>query len=363
MSRIRPGENIDAAAAAWFAKHEGGRWSAADQATLESWLDSATAHRIAYIRIAAAWERAERLTALGAGVPAGVIPPRDGWNIASTQSVAAADKGAGEIAGEVHGRPLVASNPSPIRGRSARDRLLNRRLVFIAASLLLGAATVWYVSASRGTAYSTPVGALASVPLSDGSTVTLNTNSLVHVAYRAKERRVTLDRGEAFFEVSKDRSRPFVVEIGGGQVTAVGTQFSVRKDGNETRVLVTEGRVRIDRTDFRSGSGSAEVDAGSEAQLEQNSVRVDQPDSSRVEQHLSWRTGYLTFHDTPLPDAIAEFNRYHNRKIVMDDPTLAALRIGGRFRTTDAEAFLWLLQSGFPISVAQRDDRISLTRR
>jgi transmembrane sensor len=187
--------------------------------------------------------------------------------------------------------------------------------------------------------------------------------SQIHVAFSAGERVVKLDQGEAFFEVSKDRSRPFVVDMGNKRVTAVGTQFSVRRDGTEIRVLVTDGRVRIDRQDVPSGLGATQVAAGSQARTEGNSVLLDQPEPTQVEQLLSWRTGYLVFHETPLAEAITEFNRYSSRKIVIDDPTLGSLRIGGRFRSTDAEAFLWLLQNGFPITVAQRDDRISLTRR
>ena len=67
---------IEAAAAAWFAKRESDDWHAADQAQLDAWLDSSTAHRIAFIRIVTTWERFGRLKALGAGVPAGTIPPR-----------------------------------------------------------------------------------------------------------------------------------------------------------------------------------------------------------------------------------------------------------------------------------------------
>jgi len=334
MSLIGDSAQIEATAAAWFAKREGDDWSGADQAELDAWLNGATAHRIAFIRIAAAWERAGRLKALGAGVPPGTIPPRGARGMAPLPQ---ADSSAG----------------------------INKRLRALAAGLIVATAgaAAWYISRPQDTAYSTQIGALASVPLSDGSHVTLNTDSRIHVAFGAGKRVVKLDQGEAFFEVSKDRSRPFVVDMGSKQVTAVGTQFSVRRDGIEIRVLVTEGRVNIDRRDAPSGLGATQVAAGSQARTKGNSVLIDQPELTQVEQILSWRTGYLVFHETPLADAIAEFNRYNGRKIVIDDPTLASLRIGGRFRSTDAAAFLWLLQNGFPIIVAERDDRISLTRR
>jgi transmembrane sensor len=75
---------IEAAAADWFARREGGRWCAEDQAHLEAWLGASTANRIAYIRLQTAWERSGRLKALGAGVPAGIIPPRDSWGFGTS---------------------------------------------------------------------------------------------------------------------------------------------------------------------------------------------------------------------------------------------------------------------------------------
>jgi transmembrane sensor len=365
MSLISNSEQIEATAAAWFAKREGGNWSAADQAELDTWLDRATAHRIAFIRIATTWERAGRLAALGAGVPPGTIPPRDAWGIAPIPQADSSTKAADELPTDALEPAMASSRGQGSGARPTRVVGFSKRLGLFAAGLIVatGATAVWYISKPHGTAYSTQIGAFASVPLSDGSHVTLNTDSQIHVAFSAGERVVKLDQGEAFFEVSKDRSRPFVVDMGNKRVTAVGTQFSVRRDGTEIRVLVTDGRVRIDRQDVPSGLGATQVAAGSQARTEGNSVLLDQPEPTQVEQLLSWRTGYLVFHETPLAEAITEFNRYSSRKIVIDDPTLGSLRIGGRFRSTDAEAFLWLLQNGFPITVAQRDDRISLTRR
>jgi transmembrane sensor len=365
MSLTSNSEQIEATAAAWFAKREGGNWSAADQAELDTWLDRATAHRIAFIRIAATWERAGRLAALGAGVPPGTIPQRDAWGIAPIGQADSSAKATDELPIDALEPAISSSRSQGSVARPTRVVGFNKRLGALAAGLIVASAAtaIWYISMPHGTAYSTQIGALASVPLSDGSHVTLNTDSRIHVSFSAGERVVKLDQGEAFFEVSKDRSRPFVVDTGNKRVTAVGTQFSVRRDGTEIRVLVTDGRVRIDRQDVPSGLGATQVAAGSQARTKGNSVLLDQPEPTQLEQILSWRTGYLVFHETPLAEAIAEFNRYSSRKIVIDDPTLASLHIGGRFRSTDAEAFLWLLQNGFPITVAQWDDHISLTRR
>ncbi len=363
-------EEIEATAARWFAKREGGDWNAGDQAQLEAWLDSSTAHRIAFIRIMTAWERSGRLSALGAGVPAGTIPPRDAWGFAPP-SKAPTSRAPQERVESVAG-PEPAAAPANIPGvRASSPRLLrlpqfSPRMRAVAASLIvaMAAGTVWYVSTNHtNSSYRTQIGALATVPLSDGSKVTLNTDSQIHVELNPTMRRVKLDQGEAFFEVSKDGARPFVVEIADKRVIAVGTQFSVRRDNDDIRVFVTEGRVWIERRGIASKGAQTQLAAGSEARTSHAAVLVDRPAPAQVEQLLSWRTGYIAFRDTALADAVAEFNRYSARKIFIEDPAIAGIRIGGNFRSGDAEAFLWLLQSGFPINVEQRSDRTILTKR
>jgi len=355
---------IEATAASWFAKREGGDWNAADQAQLEAWLDSSTAHRIAFVRIMTAWERSGRLTALGAGVPEGTIPPRGAWGFALSAKVPTSR--AARERGESVAGAAPAATPSIVpEVRAASRPLFSRHMRAVAALLVAGTAAgaFWYFSTDHADSYRTQIGALTTVPLSDGSKVTLNTDSQIHVELSPTLRRVKLDQGEAFFEVSKDGARPFVVEIADKRVIAVGTQFSVRRENNDIRVLVTEGRVWIERRGTADKAAQTQLAAGSEARTSQTAVLIDRPAPAQVEQLLSWRTGYLIFRDTALADAVADFNRYSARKIYIEDPAIAGIRIGGNFRSGDADAFLWLLHSGFPINVEQRSDRIILTKR
>jgi transmembrane sensor len=349
MSPSSNSDATEAAAAAWFAKRTSGQWSANDESQLTAWLDGTTAHRVAYIRLHAAWERAERLQALGAGIPPGTIPVREVWGFASKSALPLEEFPEASEAGD--------AAESQTRFTTRRQALA----AVLAVATTLGAA--WYLFTGNPTVYRTQIGGLASVPLSDGSKVTLNTDSKIHVKLETAERVVKLDQGEAFFEVAKDAHRPFVVEMGDKRVTAVGTKFVVRRDHDEIRVLVTEGRVLIESLGMLNRSVATPVEAGETAQTRENSVLVDRPEPAQIERVLSWRTGYISFHNTSLADAVSDFNRYNTRKINIDDPTLDTIRIGGRFRSNDADAFLWLLQTGFPIKVAQLSDRVSLTRR
>ncbi len=353
---------IEAAAAAWFAKRESGDWSATEQAQLEAWLESSTAHRIAFIRIVSTWERSGRLSALGAGISPGTIPARDTWDFQPHSKVFSAP---------------VSSGPSDLASDSGRrsafigtDASLVRAawswpLPVAAALLLFGitAGAVWYLSGRDASSYRTSVGALAKIPLSDGSKVILNTDSQIDVVLNKTGRYVKLERGEAFFDVSKDTARPFVVEIADKRVAAVGTRFCVRRAGDDIRIYVEEGRVRLSRLGLASEAAETPLPAGTEARTAKTALLVDHPTPTQVEELLSWRTGYIKFRDTALADAVADFNRYSLHKMVIEDPAIANIHIGGNFRTDDAEGFLDLLRSGFPVHVARRGELIVLTKR
>ena len=340
-------KKTETAAAAWLAKRDGGAWSESDAAALEAWLAASTAHRVAFLRLQAAWQQASRLKALGAGVPSGVVPAQARW-----QASPFFEPGLG-----TPGAEAPTANSQTVSTR-------HRRWAYsaLAASLLLAALLggAWYLWPSSPF-YRTPIGGLALLPLPDGSKVTLNTDTTIEVAVTPTERDIELKAGEAFFEVAKDVKRPFVVSAGDKRVIAVGTQFSVRREGNDIQVLVMEGRVRIERADEGREEPVTQLAAGSIARTNGEGVLVDEKPLLEVEQALSWRSGFVVFHETPLVDAVAEFNRYNRRKIVIRDPRVAAIRIGGNFRSTNVDAFVRLLETGFRVQAQHTGDEIVLT--
>jgi transmembrane sensor len=202
----------------------------------------------------------------------------------------------------------------------------------------------------------------------------LNTASTVRVDLTPAERRIDLERGEAFFVVAKDPNRPFVVEAGSKRVIAVGTQFSARRDNNELRVIVTEGAVRLESVGGPlrvSGDGAqassgtampefARLPAGTIARATDGDVLVQTKSIPEAEEALSWRAGYLTFHETTLAEAVEEFNRYNTHKITIKGPRVAAIRISGTFRPTHYEAFLRLLEDGFSIKAKSTEEDTTL---
>jgi transmembrane sensor len=352
-------ESAEEAASSFIARRESGAWTDADAAALEQWLAESVGHRAAYYRLNAGWERLGRLKALGAD--RGLGPE---W-VADQAPPATLDQ---RVPPRHRARPGVGS------GRR------HRRLWAAAASLALLAVGLytWHTLGWQRDRYATPIGATETLPLADGSRVLLNTNSAIHIAFSPSERRVDLEQGEAYFEVAHDQTRPFVVKVGGERVIAVGTQFAVRQDGAVLRVSVTQGTVRLARGEsplaaagqlVHSPGGSpgdaAQVllPAGSIARVESQAVLVQRRPVSEVEQSLSWRSGILTFRDTPLAEAVAEFNRYNTRRIVIRDSALANLQVGGIFRATKIDPFVHLLQQGLPVEATVENDTIMLSER
>ena len=361
---------IEEAAGNWFAKRESGEWTAVDQEHFEQWLNESPLHRVAYLRIEHVWERAERLRALGGSTPQ--VPPPGKWVLSPFFEA----KGTVSSAEEARAKRFLSS----ARGYGFA--------VAASVALAVAAAAAWYFS-NPGSYFRTPVGGLESVPLADGSRVTLNTDSAIRVTVTPHERGVELERGEAFFEVAHDPNRPFVVSAGRQRVVAVGTQFSVRRDGEDVEVIVSEGTVRLEPSELPRGvqgdrkatlssspgsrdsvpfgsSGSAEVvllPAGSVAHAGDAGVLVQEESPAQAEESLSWRSGVLVFHDMTLAEAVAEFNRYNTRQIVIEDPAVAGLRIAGNFRATNVEAFVRLLEHGYPLRVEQQETQVVLKAR
>lgn len=344
------GTQTDKAAAAWLARMDRDDWSSQSQAGLDAWLAADTAHRVAFLRLRAAWEESGRLAALGAGDQAAGPPPRGHWQTAFGPALRGA---------------------TPARSSSAaRSRKPARALLGIAAalvvSLLLGVA--WqHRDQPVETTYRTAIGDLREVRLEDGSRITLSSASAIRVRFARRERHIELDRGEAFFDVAKDRTRPFVIVAGERQVRAIGTRFAVRRGdaGAGLRVVVTHGLVQLDSSPDADGNPrpSTLLPAGSMALASGSGIVTRTGSVADAERALDWRNGFLDFHDTTLADAASEFNRYNSRKLVVGDPEVGALRIGGHFRWSNLDAFVRLLELGFPVQAEARADAVVLRSR
>lgn len=343
---------IEALAAEWLARRDAEGWTADEQQALDTWLSASARHKVAFLRLQSAWTETGRLQALAAGLPAGRLPPRSGTM-----------REAGDDARpDLRGVTFAPRDRSGHRRRGWQQGLAASLALLALGSLAWGS---WQLTGREQASYASTVGEIETVTLPDGSIATLSSDSRLDVRISRGERHVALAKGEAFFDVAHDTRRPFVVETEGRRVAAVGTRFSVRRDPEEIRVVVTEGKVRLES---RAGpDGAAQpvslLPAGSVATAGRNGVLVRSLPVSEAERYLEWRDGFLTFDDTSLADAAAEFNRFNTRKLELGDAAVADLRVGGNFRWSNAEGFAHLLEQGFPVRAERQADRIVLHTR
>ena len=265
-------------------------------------------------------------------------------------------------------QPGHSAEPNP--DLFAPPRRWGRRLAIgsmAAAAALVLAGIAWW----RGAEPRAPVVAQKSYlrvnerqALPDGSIVELKDGSRITAAFSAAERRVTLS-GEAHFNVSKDPGRPFVVEADGVAVRAVGTAFNVRIEPDAVEVLVTEGSVRVQPAN-QDAAGAPLVSARQRAVVNRAAAEPPQivdATPAEIADALAWQAPRLQFFETPLGDAVAEFNQRNRTQIILADPGLKTVLIGGTFRVDNVEGFLRLLEKTLDLRAEPRSPGVvALTR-
>jgi transmembrane sensor len=183
-----------------------------------------------------------------------------------------------------------------------------------------------------------------------------------------------LVHGEAHFTVAKDASRPFIVAADKFNVRAVGTAFTVHLRKEAVSVLVTEGNVQLDEIRSRGDATAtshelSRLAAGQTAIVRTNGVdgaavaEVRDVTPGEINQALAWQTMRLEFNNLPLRDVVAEFNRYNNRKLLIEDQETGDILVGGSFRADNVDPFVRLLDLGFQVSATQRGKDVVLQKR
>ena len=222
------------------------------------------------------------------------------------------------------------------RPASGRPWFATRAFGFGAAGLagLIAVVAIGYVAFVQGVV-ATGVGEQRSVQLADGSRVRLDTSTRIAVHFDGRSRRVELARGQAFFDVAHDASRPFFVVAGPTTVRAVGTRFDVRRDGDQVRATLVEGVVQV--SGGRAVRSTWTLKPGQQIVTNAHSSA---PRSVDVTTATSWTTGHIVFEGVPLGAAIDEINRYSRRRVTLDDPALQGVAVSGVFDSGDTDAFV-----------------------
>jgi transmembrane sensor len=288
---------VEERAAQWLERRACEDWTEAHASELEAWLTETPAHAVAFMRLEATWNRTTRLAALQ--------------------------------------QPM--RHPTKTSGQSARVPVLKiAAAVVVTAAVCIGGSLL-ALNQEKQT-FATTIGGREALALGDGSKIELNTDTVLRMAQGSGQRKVWLDKGEAYFDIKHDAAHPFVVMVGSHRVTDLGTKFIVRQEGDRVEVKLLEGSARLDANDG-TPAHTAVLKPGDVAIATADDMSVTKKPIKLLASELGWRRGVLTFDHTTLAAAAAEFNRYNRRKIVIADPAVAKLEIGGTFPADDVKLF------------------------
>jgi transmembrane sensor len=241
---------------------------------------------------------------------------------------------------------------------------LSRRNVLAGSGGLLAASLGAFLFWPRLQVYRTEIGEVRLIPLDDGSIATLNTQSEMEVLFTREKRLVRLIRGEGYFEVAKDKARPFIVTAMGAQVRAVGTAFTVRTlPGRAVDVRVQEGIVEVGKP--AHANQAVRMAANMEARIGNDANRIAPvaitPDN--VQRDLLWREGRLSFESETLANAVVEFNRYNRTAIVLASEDIGKRHVTGLFSATDPQGFAEAIALSMDLKARSIEKQIVIENR
>lgn len=259
----------------------------------ENWLDQSPQHRHAWERLQVAWR------ALGATAPAF----EDSWKEAP--------------------RGIMQPRNLPTR----RPRFMRRAAlagVAAAAAICLAVIAGPMLMLRLEADYRTETAESRTVTLEDGSLVHLAGASAIATDFEKGRRAVRLLAGEAFFEVTPDKTRPFTVDADGVEVTVLGTKFDVQKAGDITAVALAEGSVKAS-----IAGGDAQILAPGDLLTSNGATGEVSRTTVPVTDIATWRSGQIFVVNASIGSVVEQIRRYHPAWLSLPDSTLASRRVTG----------------------------------
>ena len=300
----------------WFVRSRADNWTEQDNAQLAAWLGLNESHQTAYNKVKMRWQSMDLLN-------------KDGL-------------------------------PVPVK-RTVSDRALRPTLVrwgVAGAAMLVVVAVAAWMMLDTSQTYKTAMGEQQRVRLADGSSVHLNTNTVMKVVVSKSYRKIILEKGEVLCDVVWNPDRPFTVVAGKTEVVALGTLFSVYRAPENTRVTVVEGRVSV-TPNFsqrnRTSSRQTVVSPGEQVTvLSDPSVTQPIMPTEKPIMPLVWDKGLLIFDHTPLDEVVDEISRYFPGELRLGSD-VPAQPVTGTFKLRDRNVLLETLSQSYSLSAVELD--------
>ena len=290
----------------WLVRLHSGRASEEDRRQCQAWCEKSFAHRMAYEEAEGLWRNVGELRPCGS---------------------------------------IQATSPSQLLIGRFQSRW--KSWAAVAACLLLAVGVLWMEHAGQwiGAAmadYRTGIGERRVVTLEDGSSLHLNTDTAVNIAFSAGRRDLHLLKGEASFTAASDSTRPFVVKTGTVLTRARGTGFAIRRQGDVVTVTVMEHQVQLGLT---SDSAPRDLTVHEGEQVRYSAEEGFSP-VRRIDlgKETAWQRGKVVFDAQPLAEVVEELNRHRHGHIIILNPALRALKVTGLFEVAEPDAALRMIQ-------------------
>ncbi len=303
--------DVDEQAVVWFTRLQANNVSSEEKAAFLRWLNQAELHRDSFNEISKLWGDADLLQALTETAQKHHIAP---------------------------GKKITAAHfklPLAMAACLALGLLFSNELAILIQS-----------------DYSTQAGERQTVYFDDGSTAMLNTDSAIAVSMDDSQRRIELLKGEVYFEVKPDPTRPFIVRADYSTTRVLGTRFFVRKKSGSDEVKVVSGRVEVsDQGVLKQplvlhDREAVSVDAAGLSET----LLADSALSS------SWVNGFLVFENVPLESVINQIRRYRTGLVVYKDNALRELKINGRINLRESDDMLKILGKNLSVKMTYLTD-------
>lgn len=329
-----PSAAARADAAAWVARLHGPNRTKEVEAGLRRWLADDPQHPVAFEMLTETWEKSARLRR------------RPIETVASWEAV------------------------------GFRLRFSNAAFAIVATAVVAVIGTLFYLHTDVIT---TGIGEFRTLTLQDGTRIFMDSSTRLSVHYEKAQRQVRLESGEAFFEVTKNPRRPFIVRASGHLIRDLGTEFDVRSDARGLAVTLVEGKVTVSPISAEP-DGAALPDASRDAsrwallplehprafalsageRLTFTSTGVSRIDRPALGIVTAWERGQVVLDDTSLPDAVAEMNRYSHQKIVLQGAAADRIRVSGVFQAGDSQNFAAAVARTYHMTASQHGEAIIL---
>lgn len=312
---------IQARCREWLALLHSGEATDADRARFDAWLQEDPRHRHAYELLQLMWNDISQLQHLKNLEPV----------------------------------PAPRPQPTPVAARAlpwAAAAGILGFLIFAFESHRETSPTTELASAVEFSQdYATQLGEVRTLQLPDGSSLTLSAYSHASVKMSATQRRVSLDRGEAYFEVTKDPARPFFVDAQSAAVRVVGTRFDVRLGSSHVRIAVDEGAVAVNN---RAGAvnGGQRIDVLPDGALTETTP-IDAGEAA------AWREGRLVYEGVPLSEVVADLARYR-AAVTLKSAAAGELRVTAGLRVEQIDQFVDRLPDILPVRVTRTAEAITI---